>query len=141
MGRGGRGGRKVLLEPTPLTRSINLPPMADKRKAEEWQEPTSSISSYSNGSHPQVQALAKRARVDDDEPSSNTSLISISSADGGKDKSLVRSINRTSKLSSPILNLTGAHGAELLDVQFSPDGQYIAAASADKHICESLKVL
>lgn len=111
--------------------------MSDKRKAEDYIQASNNSTVNGSSSNPQM-SLAKRARVDDAEDSStpSTSLISISSANAGKDKSLVRSVNRTSKLSSPILNLAGAHGSEILDVQFSTDGQYIVAASSDKHLCE-----
>ena len=61
--------------------------------------------------------------------------LAISSS-GSQSKGLIRSVKRTSSLSSPIISLSGAHTSEVLDVKFSPDGQTIAAASADGTICE-----
>ncbi|KAK0542894.1 hypothetical protein OC846_006600 [Tilletia horrida] len=86
------------------------------------------------GEDEQQQQLIKRARQDDLSPDQHQSLV-ISSSDAGKNKGLIRSIKRTSSLQSPIIALSQAHGAEILDVKFSPhDGAYIAAASADKTI-------
>lgn len=89
--------------------------------------------------------LVKRTRVEDEDgvgsSSSSSSLVPISSSHQGKDKGLVRSIKRTSGLSDPIIQLSGGHrtGSELLDVRFSNDGEYIAAAGADKTVCEYLR--
>ncbi|KAK0524739.1 hypothetical protein OC842_005739 [Tilletia horrida] len=74
---------------------------------------------------------SKRPRQDDPTP---TQALAISSSDAGKNKGLVRSIKRTSSLSSPIISLSDAHAGEILDVRFSPDGAYLAAASADRSI-------
>ncbi|WFD01412.1 hypothetical protein MOBT1_000075 [Malassezia obtusa] len=49
----------------------------------------------------------------------------------GYDNALTVSQRRTSSLSSSVISLQGAHTAEVLDVKFAPDGQTIAAASAD----------
>ena len=81
--------------------------------------------------------LVKRTRIEDEDgASSSSSLVPISSAKDGKDKGLVRSVKRTSRLSEPILSLTGAHRGEVLDIRFSIDGQYIAAAGGDRTVCE-----
>lgn len=104
--------------------------------------------------------MVKRQRQDESE---NGALVAISSDREGKDKGLMRSVKRTSSLQAPIVALSGAHGvsdelllvvdaartvltvcltapvdsqAEILDAVFSPDGTYIAAASADRTICE-----
>lgn len=52
----------------------------------------------------------------------------------GNQGALTVSNRRTSSLSSPVIALQGAHTAEVLDVKFSPDGQTLAAASADATI-------
>ena len=49
----------------------------------------------------------------------------------GNEGALTVTQRRTSSLSSSVISLQGAHTAEILDVKFSPDGQTIAAASAD----------
>ncbi|GAA5979673.1 hypothetical protein JCM10908_003006 [Rhodotorula pacifica] len=46
---------------------------------------------------------------------------------------LIQTVKRTSGLTAPIMCLRG-HQAEVLDVQFSPDGDSLATASADKTI-------
>lgn len=78
-----------------------------KRKAED-QESTSLI------------PVAKRARTD---------LIVAPDADKTDDKAP----GRTSKLTAPIMLLTG-HTADVLAVRFSPDGNSVASASKDKDI-------
>ncbi|KDN38209.1 putative U5 snRNP-specific 40 kd protein [Tilletiaria anomala UBC 951] len=87
-----------------------------------------------NGIGSASSALVKRSRPDDDEDVGSRKQIAIASSDGGKSKGLVRSIKRTSGLQAPIVALSGAHKAEILDCKFSPDGQTIAAASSDKTI-------
>lgn len=85
--------------------------------------------------------LVKRTRVEDDRdgsPSSSSSLVPISSSNQGKDKGLVRTVKRTSGLSDPIIQLSGGHRGEVLDVRFSNDGEYIAAAGGDKSICKCM---
>ncbi|SHO76888.1 Similar to S.cerevisiae protein TAF5 (Subunit (90 kDa) of TFIID and SAGA complexes) [Malassezia sympodialis ATCC 42132] len=47
---------------------------------------------------------------------------------------LISREDRTRSLASPVMALTEAHTADVLDVQFAPDGQTIAAASADHTI-------
>lgn len=103
--------------------------MADKRKSPPLQNGAGSSSSS---------VLVKRQRQGDNDAGVGERQIAIASSDGGKSKGLIRTVKRTSNLSAPILSLSGAHGAEILDVKFSPDGQLIAAASSDKTICESL---
>lgn len=90
--------------------------------------------------------LVKRTRLDDDvddadESDPSRSLVAISSNSQGKDKGLVRSVKRTSGLSEPILSLSGGHAGEILDVRFSPSGEYIAAAGSDRTICECVSHL
>ncbi|WFD32308.1 hypothetical protein MSPP1_003353 [Malassezia sp. CBS 17886] len=69
-------------------------------------------------------ALAKRARPSD--------------ADGalvrGPGGALVARDSRTSSLRAAVVALKDAHGAEILDVKFAPDGQTIAAAGTDQTI-------
>ncbi|TDL30025.1 WD40 repeat-like protein [Rickenella mellea] len=73
--------------------------------------------------------LIKRAR-----PSSpQTNQIAISSNKDGN-KSLIRTIKRTSGLEAPIVSLAGAHTAEILSCRFDPTGQNIAACSADRSV-------
>ncbi|PWN18438.1 WD40 repeat-like protein [Microstroma glucosiphilum] len=82
-------------------------------------------------------SLVKRSRVEDEDGSdaaASSSLVPITSSRDGKDKGLVRSVKRTSGLSDPILSLNGGHQGEILDVKFSLDGEYIAAAGGDKSI-------
>lgn len=81
-----------------------------------------------------VLTLSSKRPRQDDGSDGNSQALAISSSDSGKNKGLVRTIKRTSSLSSPIIALTDAHGAEILDVKFSPDGAYIAASSADRTI-------
>ncbi|EPQ28352.1 uncharacterized protein PFL1_04179 [Pseudozyma flocculosa PF-1] len=95
--------------------------MADKRKS----PPPASTTQHS---------LIKRQRHDDGSASDAHKQIAIASSNDGSNKGLVRTVKRTSSLSSPILGLTGAHGQEILDVRFSPDGATIAAAAADRTI-------
>jgi WD40 repeat protein len=108
--------------------------MADKRKS----PPASNGSSYMTGGDGSgaSSSLIKRQRQGGPEEEDGTMQIAISSSNGANSKGLVRSVKRTSSLSSPIIALTGAHGGEILDVKFSPDGQMIAAASSDRTICE-----
>lgn len=92
--------------------------------------------------------VVKRSRVEEGDDvdgnggggtAGNRSLVTISSSGSGsssKDKGLVRSIERTSGLSDPILSLSGGHAGEILDVRFSNDGEHIAAAGGDGNICE-----
>ena len=86
--------------------------MADKRKAAQASD---------------ADALAKRVRQDD---AGGLVLGARESAA----QTLVQKQQRTSALRSPVLALSGAHGAEVLDVKFSPDGSTLAAASADRTI-------
>lgn len=106
--------------------------MADKRKS----PPTSNGAAYSSGGA--ASSLVKRQRQGDlGENGDSMQLAVSSSSSGSNSKGLIRSVKRTSSLSSPIISLTGAHSGEILDVKFSPDGQTIAAASTDKTICKS----
>lgn len=63
------------------------------------------------------QALVKRQRTDDQQL-----IIGSVTKDG---------IRRTSNLLAPIMQLVG-HGGEVLGMRFSPDGQTLASASADR---------
>lgn len=98
--------------------------MSDKRKL-----PTMAPATLGGSSH--SSALVKRARQDD---SDGTMQVAISSNGQANSKGLIRSVKRTSSLQAPIVSLSGAHTAEVLDVKFSVDGQMIAAASSDRTI-------
>ncbi|CAD6887613.1 unnamed protein product [Tilletia controversa] len=105
--------------------------MEGKRKPEDDGSSASQQGAHSSAA---LTVSAKRPRQDDSGSSRDQHALAISSSDSGKNKGLVRTIKRTSSLSSPIIALTDAHGAEVLDVRFSPDGNYLAAASADRTI-------
>ncbi|GAA6006286.1 hypothetical protein JCM10207_000590 [Rhodosporidiobolus poonsookiae] len=76
------------------------------------------------------QALLKRQKVDDD----HSQQLIVSAADENSTKgALIQTVRRTSGLAAPIMCLRG-HAAEVLDIQFSPDGDSLATASADKSI-------
>ncbi|CAO1621657.1 unnamed protein product [Parajaminaea phylloscopi] len=109
--------------------------MATKRPASPLGVSSSATASSSGG--PSTH-LVKRSRVEDEEMDggdASTSLIPISSSgSGGKDKGLMRAVKRTSGLSHPILSLSGGHSGEILDVRFSEDGDYIAAAGGDRTV-------
>ncbi|WFC98911.1 hypothetical protein MYAM1_001644 [Malassezia yamatoensis] len=60
-----------------------------------------------------------------------TGVEVVKRARQGEDRALIQKQSRTSSLSSSVISLQGAHSAEVLDVKFSPDGQFIAAGSAD----------
>ncbi|CDZ97106.1 U5 snRNP-specific protein-like factor and related proteins [Phaffia rhodozyma] len=82
-------------------------------------------------------ALSKRSRVEDeeDEDPSNFTVAIGSTGSGKTDKgALIRTVKRTSGLEAPIVSLSGAHSEEILSCRFSPDGNMIAAASADKSV-------
>ena len=55
-------------------------------------------------------ALAKRARVEDEEDASRMVMTVASSGEGQRKNALVKSIQRTSGLEAPIVSLAGAHG-------------------------------
>lgn len=56
-------------------------------------------------------AVAKRARVEDEETEENTMTLTVaSSGEGQRKNALVRTIKRTSGLEAPIVSLAGAHG-------------------------------
>lgn len=110
-------------------------------------------------------ALSKRARVEDEDDGSSHLTVAIgSTSSGGKPEAgaLMRTVKRTSGLEAPIVALSGAHGVrwivarlnrimsreadrfmvrssvlkgEIIVSRFSPDGNMIAAVSADKTIC------
>ncbi|GAA5973391.1 hypothetical protein JCM11641_003109 [Rhodosporidiobolus odoratus] len=74
--------------------------------------------------------IAKRSKPDD----GNVQQLVVAAADENKTKgALIQSVRRTSGLSAPIMCLRG-HGAEVLDIKFSPDGESLASASGDKTI-------
>lgn len=100
--------------------------MADKRKS------SSTVNGGQYDAASTSSSVIKRARQDED--GTKTMQLAISSANDGTSKGLIRSVKRTSNLSSPIISLSGSHSSELLDVKFSPDGQMIAAASSDRTI-------
>ncbi|GAA5916239.1 hypothetical protein JCM8208_003917 [Rhodotorula glutinis] len=77
-------------------------------------------------------ALSKRLRTEEDDPSLQELVVAAPDAQGGKG-ALIQTIKRTSGLTAPIMCLRG-HSAEILDVKFSPDGDVLASASADKTI-------
>ncbi len=54
-------------------------------------------------------AVAKRARVEDEEAENTMTLTVASSGEGQRKNALVRTIKRTSGLEAPIVSLTGAH--------------------------------
>jgi len=74
--------------------------------------------------------LIKRARFEDDNASTQQMVVS---SDGTDKRALVQTVKRTSGLQAPIMCLQG-HQAEILDLQFSPDGESLASASSDKTI-------
>jgi Prp8 binding protein len=55
-------------------------------------------------------AVAKRARVEDDDEENTMTLTVASSGEGQRKNALVRTIKRTSGLEAPIVSLAGAHG-------------------------------
>lgn len=73
--------------------------MADKRKSPP----------LSNGA-----ALVKRQRQE--ENGANTMQLAIGSTGDGKSKGLIKSIKRTSSLSTPIVSLSGAHNVSVISV-------------------------
>ncbi|KWU44622.1 putative subunit of the heterotrimeric G protein [Rhodotorula sp. JG-1b] len=77
-------------------------------------------------------ALLKRQRVDEGDPSLQELVVAAPDAASNKG-ALIQTVKRTSGLTAPIMCLRG-HQAEVLDVQFSPDGDSLATASADKTI-------
>ncbi|GAA5918639.1 hypothetical protein JCM1841_002288 [Sporobolomyces salmonicolor] len=77
-------------------------------------------------------ALIKRQRTEDDDPTLQQLVVAAPDATAGKG-ALIQTVRRTSGLSAPIMCLRG-HSAEVLDLKFSPDGDTLASASADKTI-------
>ncbi|KAI5477429.1 WD repeat protein, Prp8 binding protein [Pseudohyphozyma bogoriensis] len=75
-------------------------------------------------------ALVKRVRVEDENMQQLT--VASSGKDGDKN-ALIQTIKRTSGLSAPIMCLKG-HGKEILDIKFSPSGDSLASAAADRTI-------
>lgn len=75
--------------------------------------------------------LTKRARFED--PNSRTQELVVSSGGKGSSGQLTASVQRTSGLQTPIVRLDG-HSSEVLDVQFSGDGETLASASTDKTV-------
>ncbi|KAJ3823105.1 U5 snRNP complex subunit [Lentinula raphanica] len=76
-------------------------------------------------------ALIKRAKssLNDD-----TREIAISSNNDVRNKSLIRSVPRTSGLDAPIVSLAGAHSGEIFSCRFSPSGHHLAACSSDRSL-------
>ncbi|KAK8854476.1 hypothetical protein IAR55_003214 [Kwoniella newhampshirensis] len=83
-------------------------------------------------------ALAKRARVDNDDDMEDggnvTTMTVASSGEGQRKNALIRSVKRTSGLEAPIVSLSGAHGGEITACKFDPSGQTLAACSVDRSI-------
>ncbi|WVQ79574.1 hypothetical protein IAT38_001673 [Cryptococcus sp. DSM 104549] len=80
-------------------------------------------------------AVAKRARVDDEQEDSDTMVMTVaSSGEGQRKNALIRSVKRTSGLEAPIVSLSGAHGGEITACKFDPSGQTLAACSVDRSI-------
>lgn len=77
-------------------------------------------------------SLIKRVRIEDDQTNMEQMVVA-SDGNSANKGALIQSIRRTSGLTSPIMCLQG-HKAEVLDIKFSPDGDSIASASADKTI-------
>ncbi|GAA5895103.1 WD40 repeat domain-containing protein [Sporobolomyces salmoneus] len=77
-------------------------------------------------------ALIKRQRTDETDPTLQQLVVAAPDAQGAKG-ALIQTVRRTSGLNAPIMCLRG-HSAEVLDLKFSPDGQTLASASADKTI-------
>lgn len=70
-------------------------------------------------------ALAKRARVDDEEDPSSQTLTVASSGEGQRKNALIRTIKRTSGLEAPIVSLSGAHGVSGIPNEGAfPDGRF-----------------
>ncbi|KAF8827297.1 hypothetical protein HHX47_DHR5000939 [Lentinula edodes] len=80
-------------------------------------------------------ALIKRAKSSSDgSGASTTREIAISSNNDPRNKSLIRSVQRTSGLDAPIVSLAGAHSGEILSCRFSPSGLHLAACSSDRSL-------
>jgi Prp8 binding protein len=86
---------------------------------------------FKRGSDNTAGQVVKRARFED--PNSRIQELVVSSGGKGNSGQLVASIQRTSGLQTPIVRLDG-HGSEVLDVQFSVDGDTLASSSTDKTI-------
>ncbi|KAK4705077.1 Prp8 binding protein, partial [Phenoliferia sp. Uapishka_3] len=76
-------------------------------------------------------ALIKRQRVEDDPALQQ--IIVASDGNSANKGALIQTIRRTSGLQAPIMCLQG-HQGEILDIKFSPDGDSLASAGADKTI-------
>ncbi|KAJ3734604.1 U5 snRNP complex subunit [Lentinula guzmanii] len=86
-------------------------------------------------SSPSGGALIKRAKSSsDDSGTPTTREIAISSNNDPRNKSLIRSVQRTSGLDAPIVSLAGAHSGEIFSCRFSPSGQHLAACSSDRSL-------
>ncbi|GAA6058586.1 hypothetical protein JCM10212_007025 [Sporobolomyces blumeae] len=77
-------------------------------------------------------ALIKRQRTEEDDPQLQQIVVAAPDATANKG-ALIQTVRRTSGLSAPIMCLRG-HAAEVLDLKFSPDGETLASASADKTV-------
>ncbi|GAA5868300.1 hypothetical protein JCM8547_002311 [Rhodosporidiobolus lusitaniae] len=75
-------------------------------------------------------ALQKRQKTED--PAVQQLVVASKDEHAGAG-ALIASVRRTSGLAAPIMCLRG-HGAEVLDIKFSPDGESLASASSDKTV-------
>lgn len=86
---------------------------------------------FKRGSDNTASQLTKRARFED--PNVRTQELVVSSGGKGAGGQLIASVQRTSGLQTPIVRLDG-HSSEVLDLQFSVDGETLASSSTDKTI-------
>ncbi|KAK4056337.1 hypothetical protein OIO90_002781 [Microbotryomycetes sp. JL221] len=77
-------------------------------------------------------ALIKRQRVEDEDPSLQQ-IVVASDGNSSNKGALIQTVRRTSGLQAPIMCLQG-HQGEILDLQFSPDGDSLVSSGIDKCI-------
>ncbi|GAA5909062.1 hypothetical protein JCM5296_000605 [Sporobolomyces johnsonii] len=115
-----------------MTEGIGERQVDKSRRAGGWSPPPSSHLTMSKRPTSESDALIKRQRTEDDDPTLQQLVVAAPDATAGKG-ALIQTVRRTSGLSAPIMCLRG-HSAEVLDLKFSPDGDTLASASADKTI-------